>query len=48
MEMKWNPIIDGDLNGIPRDEGFFSRYSMRRTAKHMQPPVGLKKVSTEI
>ena len=18
--MKWNPIIDGDLNGIPRDE----------------------------
>ena len=20
MEMKWNPIIDGDLNGIPRDE----------------------------
>ena len=20
MEMKWKPIIDGDLNGIPRDE----------------------------
>lgn len=20
MEMKWNPIIDGDLSGIPRDE----------------------------
>ena len=20
MEMKWHPIIDGDLNGIPRDE----------------------------
>ena len=20
MEMKRNPIIDGDLNGIPRDE----------------------------
>lgn len=20
MEMKWTPIIDGDLNGIPRDE----------------------------
>ena len=20
MDMKWNPIIDGDLNGIPRDE----------------------------
>lgn len=20
MEMKWNPIIDGDLTGIPRDE----------------------------
>lgn len=20
MEMKWNPIIDGDLNRIPRDE----------------------------
>lgn len=22
MEMKWNPIIDGDLSGIPRDEDF--------------------------
>lgn len=20
MDMKWNPIIDGDLSGIPRDE----------------------------
>lgn len=20
MEMKWNPIIDGDMSGIPRDE----------------------------
>lgn len=20
MEMKWNPIIDGDLSGIPRDK----------------------------
>lgn len=20
MDMKWNPIIDGDLNGIPKDE----------------------------
>lgn len=20
MEMKWNPVIDGDLSGIPRDE----------------------------
>lgn len=20
MEMKWHPIIDGDLNGIPKDE----------------------------
>lgn len=22
MDMKWNPIIDGDLSGIPRDEEF--------------------------
>lgn len=22
MNMKWNPIIDGDLSGIPRDERF--------------------------
>lgn len=22
MEMKWHPIIDGDLSGIPRDEEF--------------------------
>lgn len=22
MNMKWNPIIDGDLSGIPRDEEF--------------------------
>lgn len=22
MEMKWTPIIDGDLSGIPRDEEF--------------------------
>lgn len=20
MDMKWNPVIDGDLSGIPRDE----------------------------
>ena len=20
MDMKWNPIVDGDLSGIPRDE----------------------------
>ena len=22
MEMKWHPIINGDLSGIPRDEEF--------------------------
>lgn len=22
MDMKWNPIIDGDLSGLPRDERF--------------------------
>ena len=22
MNMKWNPIVDGDLSGIPRDEDF--------------------------
>lgn len=48
MEMKWNPIIDGDLSGIPRDEELLFTIFDEEDGKHMQLPVALKKVSTEI
>ena len=38
MEMKWTPIIDGDLNGIPRDEEFlFTVFDERDGETYVTP-----------